>query len=150
MSSAMETATNSNRATTAAGTLDLESDIELIHSPSASASTSKKWARPALVLLIAILAIIAVSIAVSVNTDRKITPYPPATQASAQEAKPVNGTGPKATAPTPAPTKMKQKLKTMIPTAGLTATVSAEVTSAATVPDRGDQRSMIQSPTWPG
>jgi len=152
MSSAM--GTTPTNAANAAGNLESNGPTSL---------TSKKWARSALLILIALLAIVAVSIAVGVDNDRKIVPDPPVTQAVAQEAKPVkekdsstiSTEGPKAVpspkpSPKPAPPKKEGNGKTMIPTMGLTATVSTEITSSATVPDRGDRRSMIQSPTWRG
>ena len=165
MSSA--TGTTSSHAATANAAGALESDVVLVHSPPSS-SISSKWTRAALLVLIAILAIIAVSITVGVNTDRKVMPDPPVpvAQSAVQEAEPVKEDNnssstiptesPKADeAPKPAPTldpskKENNNLKTMMPTVGATVTVSTETSSPPTGSDRSDRRSLIRSPTWRG
>eukprot|EP00984_Skeletonema_dohrnii_P031673 scaffold24473_cov148-Skeletonema_dohrnii-CCMP3373.AAC.2 len=149
----METTLNNNAAN---GAGDLESDVIVFHHQSSSI-TSKKWSRIAVIMMIAILAVI-IAVSIAVSTDNEVMPDPPMARSAVQEAKPVEEgsptEGPKADAPqlapTPAPTppKKEDNLKTMIPTYGLTATVSTEISAPPTVGDRGDRRSMIQSPTW--
>ncbi|KAK1743525.1 hypothetical protein QTG54_006146 [Skeletonema marinoi] len=152
----METTLNGNAAN---GAGDLESDVIVFH-PQSSSISSKKWSRIAVVMMIAILAVI-IAVSIAVSTDNEVMPDPPMARSAVQEAKPVKEgsptEGPKADAPqlapTPAPTpptKEDNLKKTMIPTYGLTVTVSTEISAPPTVGDRGDRRSMIQSPTWRG
>ncbi len=144
------------------------SDV-VFHSPSSSISSKKKIAA---VLMIAILAAIAVAVSIAASGDREFTVDPPVTRAEVQEQeqeaktfqeqelKPVQvqedtaTQGPKAVdAPKPAPKpnppeKEDKNANTMIPTGGMTTTVSTEISAPPTVAGRVDRRSMIQSPTW--
>jgi hypothetical protein len=152
----METTLNNNAAN---GAGDLESDVTVVFHPQSSSISSKKWSRIAVIMMIAILAVI-IAVSIAVSTDNEVMPDPPMARSAVQEAKPVKEGSPTEgpevdapqLAPTPAPTppKKEDKSKTMIPTYGLTATVSTEISAPPTVGDRGDRRSMIQSPTWRG
>ena len=136
------------------------------HLPTTSAPStpvkSKSRTRAAIILLLAILAIVAVSVAVTNNSTSggQAIPDPPATRSEVfeQEVKaaavkkddiPEAAEAPKP-APKAKPPKKQDNMLTMIPTSGLTATVSTEVSSPPTVSDRSDRRNMIQSPTWRG
>jgi hypothetical protein len=119
---------------------DLESDV-IVYSTGPTAS-SRRWTRPA--LLIAILAIIVVSIAVGVSSNRANAPNgqvsSSTTLADMEEAN----------QPAPAPVPEAFSPTTPFPTDGGTVTVSFEVTSGSTPSVRYNGTNTIASPTWRG
>ena len=140
---------------------DLEGDVVIY---AATPSTGRNWKRPALLLALVSLLVIAISVGVStrnknnkgnvaaVQQQQAKQPLPP--KGPKKEAAAADGIveAPKAAPVKPAkpPKKQAEQFITPYPTDEGTTTVSTEVTAPPTVANRPAGSSVIESPTWRG
>eukprot|EP00985_Skeletonema_marinoi_P025695 scaffold19122_cov162-Skeletonema_marinoi.AAC.4 len=141
---------------------DLEGDV-VIYATTPS-STGRNWKRPALLLALVSLLVIAISVGVSnrnnankgsiavVQQQQAKKPLPPKGPKKEEAAADGIVEAPKAAPVKPAkpPKKQAEQFITPYPTDEGTTTVSTEVTAPPTVANRPVGSSVIESPTWRG
>jgi len=141
---------------------DLEGDV-VIYATTPS-STGRNWKRPALLLALVSLLVIAISVGVSNRNNAnkgsiasvqqqqqaKKQPLPPKGPKKEEAAADGIVEAPKAAPVKPAkpPKKQAEQFITPYPTDEGTTTVSTEVTAPPTVANRPAGSSVIESPTW--
>mmetsp|Transcript_17457 Transcript_17457/g.22313 ORF Transcript_17457/g.22313 Transcript_17457/m.22313 type:complete len:185 (+) Transcript_17457:88-642(+) len=141
---------------------DLEGDV-VIYATTPS-STVRNWKRPALLLALVSLLVIAISVGVSnrnnankgnvaaVQQQQAKKPLPPKGPKKEEAAADGIVEAPKVAPVKPAkpPKKQAEQFITPYPTDEGTTTVSTEVTAPPTVANRPVGSSVIESPTWRG